>query len=223
MASLLFVEDNEDLLANLYAWFEPRGHLLDCARDGAAAFKRIVAGNYDCIVLDVMLPRLDGFSLCRKLREENVVSVPIIMLTARDAVEDRVKGLELGADDYLVKPFSLRELEARINALMRRPPGAAICLRFDEIEIFPGERRALRNGVELRLAPASFSILLELVRSAPNLVSRQRLEDILWGEAPPGGSALRNHILELRRALDKPFGSSLLQTVPHQGYRLARS
>ena len=118
--ALLLVEDNEDILANLYAFFEPMGYVLDCARNGRAGLQMALEHDFDCIVLDVMLPGLDGVSLCRRLRQEHKCATPVIMLTARDAVADRVTGLEAGADDYLVKPFAFRELEARIRALLRR-------------------------------------------------------------------------------------------------------
>ena len=118
--SVLLVEDNEDILANLYAYLEPLGYELDCARNGRTGLEMAASGQFDLVVLDIMLPGLDGISLCRALREEHGVQVPVIMLTARDTVADRVLGLDAGADDYLVKPFALRELEARIRALLRR-------------------------------------------------------------------------------------------------------
>lgn len=223
MPSLLFIEDNEELLANLYAWFEPLGYDLDSARDGVAAYELLGRAAFDCIVLDLLLPRMDGFELCRRLRSEACINTPLIMLTARDSVEDRVRGLELGADDYLVKPFSLRELEARIRAILRRPGLRGQSLRFGPLEIFPQERRVLRDGQELRPGPTGFLILEELMRRAPGVVTRERLEELLWGDAAPGSSALRNHILELRRVIDRPFNSDLLKTVPHVGYRLAVS
>ena len=122
--SLLLIEDNEDILANLYAYLEPLGYELDCARHGRAGLDMAVRGCFDCIVLDIMLPGLDGVSLCRMLREEHRSAVPVLMLTARDTVADRVRGLEAGADDYLVKPFALKELEAR------NPASVEVCTLF---------------------------------------------------------------------------------------------
>ena len=222
MALILLVEDNEDLLANLGEWLERAGFELDFARNGLHAFNLARSGNYDCIVLDVMLPGLDGFEVCRKLRTECCLATPIIMLTAKDSVEDRVNGLGLGADDYLVKPFALRELEARIRALLRRgkQPESAI-LKFAGVSLNIPQHSAFRDGVELKLTPACFRILTELLRAAPNVVSRAQLEQILWGSEAPGPGALRNHILELRRVLDRPFAKHLLLTVPHLGYRLS--
>lgn len=206
------------MLANLCAWLEPLGYRPDCARDGASGLEMALAGNWSCIVLDVMLPRLDGCSLCARLREAGC-DTPIIMLTARDTVEDRVFGLDAGADDYLVKPFSLRELEARIRALIRRREGVGGEITIGPLVIRPAEGRAWRDGEELRLAPGPFQILLRLARRHPALVSRAELEEMLWDE-PREGSALRNHIHELRKILDRPFQKPMLETAPHAGWRL---
>ncbi len=226
--ALLLVEDNEDILANLYAFLEPLGYELDCARNGRTGLAMAIDQHFDCIVLDIMLPGIDGISLCRELRDKHHKLTPIIMLTARDAVADRVQGLEAGADDYLVKPFALKELEARIRALLRRgrmssgnsADGGAVWT-YADLTFNSGEHWAERQGRRLRLSPTGFRILDELMRVAPGLVRREDLEHALWGEDPPEGSALRTHIHELRRELDKPFAESLLHTVPHVGYRLS--
>lgn len=152
--SVLLVEDNEDILANLYAYLEPLGYELDCARNGRTGLEMAASGQFDLVVLDIMLPGLDGISLCRALRGEHGVQVPVIMLTARDTVADRVLGLDAGADDYLVKPFALRELEARIRALLRRAarrrtPRAASCGWMTSASMWPGtgsRGRAARSG-----------------------------------------------------------------------------
>ena len=226
--ALLLVEDNEDILANLYAFLEPLGYELDCARNGRTGLAMAIDQHFDCIVLDIMLPGIDGISLCRELRDKHHKLTPIIMLTARDAVADRVQGLEAGADDYLIKPFALKELEARIRALLRRgrmssgnsADGGAVWT-YADLTFNSGEHWAERQGRRLRLSPTGFRILDELMRVAPGLVRREDLEHALWGDDPPEGSALRTHIHELRRELDKPFAESLLHTVPHVGYRLS--
>ena len=226
--ALLLVEDNEDILANLYAFLEPLGYELDCARNGRTGLAMALGQHFDCIVLDIMLPGIDGISLCRELRDKHHKHPPIIMLTARDTVADRVQGLEAGADDYLVKPFALKELEARIRALLRRgrmssgnsADGGAVWT-YADLTFNSGEHWAERQGRRLRLSPTGFRILDELMRVAPGLVRREDLEHALWGDDPPEGSALRTHIHELRRELDKPFAAPLLHTVPHVGYRLS--
>ncbi len=230
MPALLLVEDNEDILAMLYAFFEPLGYELDCARNGRAGLEQAIAGRFDCLVLDVMLPGMDGITLCRTLREKHDYRTPIIMLTARDTVPDRVLGLESGADDYLIKPFALKELEARIRALIRArgrgmrgagSGGGSGELRYADVVLDVAGHRVTRQGRELRVSPTGFRILCELMRVAPALLPREELEQALWGDDPPGGSALRTHIHELRQVLDKPFAVPLLRTVSHVGYRLA--
>lgn len=217
--SLLFVEDNEDILANLYAWFEARGAVCDCARDGRAGLRLALEGSFDCIVLDLMLPGMDGIEVCKALRAAGK-HVPVLMLTARDALEDRVLGLESGADDYLVKPFSLKELEARIRAVLRRGRPLDGPLGFGPLQLDSRRHAVTREGVELRLSPTGFRLLEALIRAAPGMVTREEMERLLWGEEAPEGSALRNHIHELRKVLDKPFDRPLLETVPHMGWRL---
>ena len=224
--TLLLVEDNEDILANLYAYLEPLGYALDCARNGRAGLALALERRFDCLVLDVMLPGLDGLALCRALREEHGLNVPVLMLTARDTVADRVLGLEAGADDYLIKPFALKELEARVRALLRRSrlqagKTAGALWAYADVRLDAAGHRAERAGRPRRLSPTGFRILAELLRAAPGLVRREDLENLLWGDAPPEGSALRTHIHELRRELDKPFAVPLLHTIPHVGYRLS--
>lgn len=216
---LLFIEDNEDILINLFAWFEKKNHVCDCARRGDSGLELALEGNFDCIVLDIMLPGLDGVQVCKKIRERNK-AVPIIMLTAKDDLEYKVIGLDSGADDYLVKPFSLKELEARIAAILRRGQSRRDVLTAGEFQLNRQEHRAFRAGVELRLSPTGFIILEQLLKDAPGVVRREQLEHLLWGDEAPEGSALRNHIHELRKVIDKPFDIPLLETVPHLGWRL---
>lgn len=226
-ASLLLIEDNEDILAMLYEWLEPLGYELDCARNGKTGLEMATSDNFDCIVLDIMLPGLDGLSLCRSLRQQGR-TVPVLILTARDTVDDRVAGLEAGADDYLVKPFALSELEARIRALLRRAGGDLAdrrgqrgqILRFADLECDEQRHSARRQGRELQLSPTGFLILSRLLRAAPGLVRREELEAAIWRDEPPGPGALRTHIHALRRVLDKPFARPVLETVSHVGYRL---
>ena len=219
---VLIVEDNQDITANLYAFLEPLGYELDCAATGTAGLERAIADNFDAIVLDIMLPGMDGLAVCHALRNHYTLSTPILMLTARDTVADRVTGLDTGADDYLVKPFSMKELDARLRALVRRAQGkqTRAVLAWNEIELDPAAHRASRSGTPLRLSPTCFTILETLLRAAPRVVSRAELEREIWGDTPPDSDALRTHIHDLRQKLDKPFAHPVLKTVPHVGYAL---
>lgn len=217
---VLIVEDNQDILANLYAFLEPLGYALDCACNGLTGLNMIHEGCFDVVILDIMLPGMDGLTLCRTLRSEGM-AVPVIMLTARDTILDKVAGLDCGADDYLVKPFSMKELDARLRALVRRAHGEQKkTLTWGTVSIDPTAHMARRGDVPLRLTPTGFTILAALVRAAPDVVSKAELEELIWGDEPREGSALRTHIHELRRILDRPFRISLLKTIPHVGYAL---
>ncbi len=218
----LIIEDNQDITANLYAFLEPLGYELDCAHTGTAGLESARNGRFDVIMLDIMLPGLDGLSVCRALRREHAVDTPILMLTARDTVADRVAGLDDGADDYLVKPFSMKELDARLRALVRRAQGTqtTASLRWEDLTLDPASHTACRAGLPLKLGPTAFTILAALMRAAPRIVSRAELEQAVWGDTPPESGALRTHIHELRQRLDKPFPRPLLKTVPHVGYGL---
>ena len=220
---ILIIEDNPDILANLYAYLEPKGHVLDSAMNGYAGLAMLAQHDYDVIVLDVMLPGLTGLELCQKLRGKLQKSTPVLMLTARDTLQDKVAGFDSGADDYLVKPFSLLELEIRLKALLRRAQGkttpAAVLtvgdLRFD-MEKFEVQRA----GQPLILTKTGYTILKCLMREAPKLVPRDMLEHEVWGDDRPDSDALRTHIHALRQVLDKPYAFSMLRTIPGIGYKL---
>lgn len=219
LPSLLFIEDNEDILLNLFKWFEVKGHACDCARNGVAGLEQIMNDRPDCVVLDIMLPGMNGIEVCKAVRRQGN-PVPIIMLTAKDSLENKIEGFDSGADDYLVKPFSLKELEARIKSICRRK-GPEKCIHvFGPIKLDKNGHKVFRDGLELHLSPASFKILEALLAEAPDLVPRERLENLLWADEAPEGSALRNHIHELRKVLDKPFSASFIETVPRLGWRL---
>jgi DNA-binding response OmpR family regulator len=219
---VLIVEDNPDILANLYDYLEPLGYALDSARDGFSALARAADGTYDVIVLDLMLPGLDGLEVCRRMREELHLDTPVLMLTARDTVEDKVLGLRSGADDYLVKPFSFAELDARLQALVRRSRGRVsdALLRVGTLALDPTTYEVSREGVRLDVSPMGYRILSVLMRASPAVVTRERLERELWGEERPASDSLRTHLHALRQALDKPFGRPMLITVPSIGYRI---
>lgn len=219
---ILVIEDNADIVANLYDYLEPRGHAIDAASDGPSGFARARRGGYDVIVLDLLLPGFDGVDLCERLREAGD-DTPVIMLTARDTLSDKLMGLGAGADDYLVKPFALPELEARLMALVRRARGeqGRRLLRVGDLTLEPATARVCRAGQAIELPPISMRILARLMRESPRLVSRADLEHEVWADDPPDSDALKVHIHQLRNAIDRPFPQPLLHTVHGVGYRLA--
>lgn len=220
---LLIVEDNRSLVANLFDYFEARGHTLDAAPDGVTGLHLAITQPYDVVVLDWMLPRMDGPEVLRRLREDGASSVPIIMLTARDELPDKITGFRAGADDYLTKPFALPELEVRLEALMARANGrpSRRVLEVHDLRLDLSTLEATRAGKPLHLYPACRKLLETLLQASPAAVTRQQLEHALWGDDPPDGDMLRSHIYELRRSVDGPFAVKLIQTLPRVGYRLA--
>ena len=220
---ILVVEDNLDLAANLVDFLEGRGHLADAAGDGVGGLKLAAANDYDVIVLDVMLPGIDGLELCRRLRGEVGKLTPILMLTARDATEDKIAGLEAGADDYVVKPFVLREVEARLKALARRAQAASPrqTLRVGDLAYDTGTYRVSRGDTVVELPPIPLRILEALMRASPRVLSRDELERAIWGDLPPDSDALRAHMHILRSAVDKPFARPLIRTLRGLGWQIA--
>ncbi len=219
---ILIVEDNADIAANLHAYLEPLGYVIDWERNGEAGLTSAARQVHDVIVLDLMLPGLDGLSVCRRLRRELRLPVPVLMLTARDTVPDKVLGFEAGADDYLIKPFSLAELDVRLKALHRRAVDAHVPapLQVGDLIFDPSQFDARRAGRRIELTPSGYKLLQCLMTASPRLVTREVLEFALWGDSPPDSDALRTHIHALRQAIDKPFAQPLLKTLPGQGYCL---
>jgi DNA-binding response OmpR family regulator len=220
---ILVIEDNPDILANLYGFLEPLGYVVDSARSGAAGLTQAAAHSYEAIVLDLMLPGLDGLEVCRQLRRGLCQDTPVLMLTARDTVHDKVAGFDAGTDDYLIKPFSLVELDVRLKALSRRARGQHVQseLSFANLRFNPKTCEVSRAGKPLRLTPTGYRLLAALMRAAPNVVARAQLVHEVWGDEPPESDALRTHIHSLRLAIDKPFGQPLLRTLPGIGYCLS--
>jgi len=218
---ILIVEDNVDIAENIADYLEVQGHVLDFAMDGIGGLHLALTQDYDAIVLDIMLPGMDGLSFCRKLRNEGEKATPVLMLTARDTLDDKLEGFDAGADDYLVKPFDLEELSARIQALVRRSdhPKNKL-LRIGDLEMDLGKMQVQRAGRLIELNRVCLRILTMLMQASPNVVSRQEIEHALWSDMPPGSDALRSHIYTLRQAVDKPFKHHLIQTVHGLGYKL---
>ncbi|MCW5580217.1 MAG: response regulator transcription factor [Luteimonas sp.] len=218
---LLVVEDNRGLVGNLFEYFEPRGHQLDAAPDGLVGLHLAATQDYDAIILDWMLPRLDGVALLRKLREHGV-GAPVIMLTARDELPDKLTGFRAGADDYLTKPFALPELEVRLEALQARTRDhRPRVLRVHDLELDLDTLEAHRGGTPVHLYPAGRKLLQTLMQASPAAVTRRQLEHALWGDDPPDHDMLRSHVYELRRSVDGRFPVKLIRTLPRVGYRLA--
>ncbi|MCX7180783.1 MAG: response regulator transcription factor [Proteobacteria bacterium] len=220
---ILVVEDNPDLAANLVDYLEAKGHLTDATGDGISALHLATRNSYDVILLDLVLPGLDGVSMCRRLREEVGKLTPILMLTARDALEDKITGLEAGADDYVVKPFELRELAARIKALARRSQAASPRqkLQIGDLLFDTATFQVVRAGKVLELPPIPLRILETLMRASPRVLDREELERSVWGDTPPDSDSLRAHLHLLRSAVDKPFDKPLIHTLRGIGWQIA--
>ena len=218
---VLIIEDHADLAENIGDYLAQRGDSVDFAGDGLTGLHLAVTEPYDAIVLDLMLPGIDGLQLAQRLRRDAGDDVPILMLTARDTLDDKLAGFEAGADDYLVKPFALQELAARLGAIVRRGKARRRTLRVGDLKLDLGTRVARRQGQRLALNPTAFRLLRVLMEASPDVVPRGELEAALWGDEPPDSEALRTHVYQLRQALDRPFPTSLLETVHSVGYRLA--
>lgn len=217
--NLLIVEDQADLAANIWDYFSRRGHAVDHAADGVAGLRMALAGRYHTVILDLGLPRLDGLALCRRLREAGS-GVPVLMLTARDTLDDKLKGFSEGADDYLVKPFALRELEARVGVLARHTsPLSGVPLSVAGVTLDPRSMLLRREGRVITLTRTQSRILECLMRRAPAVVEQTVLLREVWG--PDGGdtAALHTHIYTLRTLIDKPFDRPMLHTAHGIGYR----
>ena len=203
---------------------EEEGHAVDVGADGPEGFWLASENSYGLIVLDVMLPGFDGFELCRKLRAAGDWT-PVLMLTARDAVDDRVRGLDAGADDYLVKPFSLLELSARLRALARRDDRARpVTVSNGDLRLDPAAKRAWRGESELQLSPKEFVLLELFLRHAGSVLTRSQILEAAWDFAYDGSSnVVDQYVTYLRRKIDTPFGRHDIETVRGMGYRLRRS
>jgi DNA-binding response OmpR family regulator len=220
---ILLIEDNRRLNRALTACLSDRGYAVDSAFDGREGQEFAEATPYDAIVLDVMLPEQDGLAVCRSLRRQRV-NTPILMLTALDAVEDRVRGLDSGADDYLVKPFAVQELTARLRALFRREaPQKGGQLEFADLVADPATREVTRAGKEITLTTREFAVLECFLRHRDMVVTREMVERQVWSYDFTGTSNVVDvYVRRLRRKIDDPFDVKLIQTVRGVGYRLSR-
>ena len=218
----LIVEDNRDICGNIATYLEKLGYVLDFAHDGVTAMNLALTNPFDVIVLDLMIPRMDGLTFCQRLRADAEIETPVLMLTARDTLDDRLKGFDAGADDYLVKPFALQELHARIRALYKRSHrNADNLLTVGDLTLNRSTLQVHRAGRRVEINPAGIKLLRRLMEESPSVVDRDELETLLWADERPDGDALRSHMYKLRQAIDRPFERPLIHTVHRIGYRMA--
>ena len=220
--SILLVEDHRQLAQTVVEFLEQEGATVDYAGNTSLARELVQEHHYDLMLLDVMLPGEDGYSFCQYLRKDLSLDLPVIFMTARDQLEDKLEGFDRGGDDYIVKPFALPELAARVSALIRRQRKevTANTLQVADLELDPARQEVRRDGQLLKLSPTAFRILRILMRESPRVVSREQLEHELWGDLVPDSDALRSHLYNLRKAVDKPFENALLNTLPGVGFSI---
>ncbi len=217
---ILLIEDEEKMAAFLEKGLREAGYEIDIARDGAAGLELALTKRFDLLLVDVMLPKKDGWSVVAEARQGGV-RTPILFLTARDSVPDRVKGFELGGDDYLVKPFAFSELLARVRSLLRRPAAVQEHLRVDDLELDLRRNQASRAGESLNLTAKEFLLLAHLVRAAGEIVSREEISGHVWGiDFRTSTNVLDVMVRRLRAKVDDPFPKKLIQTVRGSGYVL---
>ena len=218
---ILLVEDHQEIAGIIFDFFEIKGFQLDYARDGLQGFELASNNHYDVIILDVMLPHLDGLSVCQKLRKHGI-DTPVLMLTARDSNNDILDGFEHGADDYLVKPFDLNILAARLNALYKRRSGNAAtkAITFSNLTLDLASRTLRRNECTFQLNQTLFTIMKTLMLRAPDIASRDEIINQVWQDDSPEDDVLRHHIYQLRSQIDKPFKHAYIHTIPKVGYQL---
>ena len=219
----MLVEDNRRLSHSLKTSLGDDGYAVDVAYDGVEGQELAEMTPYDVIILDIMLPRRDGLEVCRELRQQRI-NTPVLMLTARDAIEDRVKGLDSGADDYLVKPFAIDELHARLRALLRRESSDKTgLLTIGDLTLDPAAHRASRKGIPIELTAKEFALLEYLMRNPNRLITRQMVENHVWSYDYDGASNVVDvYIRRLRRKIDEPFEYKLIETVRGAGYRMQK-
>ncbi|MBC8751309.1 MULTISPECIES: response regulator transcription factor [Paraburkholderia] len=222
---VLIIEDDAAIATNLYDYLESNAYQVDIASNGAMGLHLATTQHWDAILLDLSLPGMDGLTICRKLREEAHRDTPVLMLTAKDTLEDKLHGFRQGADDYLVKPFSLKEVGARLAALIKRYNGQVTQaeLRCADVRFDLATLTVERAGRPVKLPPKCLYLLRILMQSPNRVFGRAELETQIWGEQLPDSDTLRAHVYTLRRALTAHGENDLIDTVHGLGYRLAVS
>ena len=216
------VEDHFELASTVYEFLEQHGYVIDHARNLDAARNFLKNQHYHLVLLDINLPDGSGYDLCEWLRNEQALDVPVLMLTARDTLDDKLKGFTAGTDDYLVKPFDFNELVVRVRALIKRSLGEVSNrkLQIHDLILDSATQTIQRANQALELPPIQFKLLKILMRNSPNVITKQQIIMELWGDEEPESDALRSHIYNLRKVVDKPFQHKLIHTVSGVGLKI---
>lgn len=223
--NVLLVEDHQPLAQTIADHLEMADFTVDFAADGITGLHLAVTNVYDAIILDVMLPGIDGFTICEKVRKEANSDIPIIMLTARDQIADKIQGFDNGADDYLSKPFNPDELIARIKSMVRRHRGEfdRKSLKIGDLVFDLGTMEVSRAKQKLKVSPTGLQILKILMKKSPDIVTKDQMAKHLWGDLIPDSDVLRSHLYILRKTIDKPFDKQLLHTIPGVGLKISEN
>ncbi|WP_394242899.1 response regulator transcription factor [Vibrio astriarenae] len=216
---LLLVEDDRDLATAVIDYFELESITCDHAANGVAGLNLIKQNQYDVVILDLNLPKMDGLEVCSHLRELGI-DVPVLMLTARDTLDDKLEGFSSGADDYLVKPFALEELQARALVLSRRRSGQVSKVQVEDLTLDVKAQTATRGGEALKLSPTGIKLLTVLMRNSPDVISREKLMQAVWGDEQPDSNSLKVHMFNLRKSVDGESSVKLIHTITGQGFAL---
>ncbi len=219
--NVLVIEDTEDIVASIYDYLENLGYAIDAAGDGVTGLHLAVTRDYDVVILDLNLPGIDGVDLCRRIRRDAQKVVPVLMLTSRDSLENKLEGFHSGADDYMTKPFCLKELAARVKVLSER--GSRLPdsqLMVGDLMLDTNTHKVSRAGRQISLNPKLYRIVLYFMQNPHRVIEREELEYAVWRNNPPDSDALRTHLCHLRQVIDKPFDQTLLHTVRGFGYML---
>ena len=210
--NVLLIEDDKDLSEAISDYMELDGIEFDFAYNGAAGLNLALNQTYDIILTDLNMPKMDGIHVCQTLRQKGITT-PILMLTARDTLDDKLSGFAAGSDDYLVKPFAMEELKVRLFALVRRAQGVVSNLTVGDLSIDLDKHLVTRAGQVLKMPPLCWKILVCLMQNSPNVVSKSKLEDQVWGDDLPNADSLKVHLFKLRQAIDAPFENKMIQTI----------
>ncbi len=219
MIDVLLVEDDIDLANTIIDYLKLEDIDCDHASNGVAGLTLAQQHNYDAILLDINLPKMNGLSVCENLRKDGI-DTPVLMLTARDSLDDKLAGFQSGTDDYLVKPFALPELVARCQALSKRRSGQIQKLTFADLTLHLESKEAVRNGQVIKLTPTGWKLLETLLRAFPKVLSREELEQAVWGDERPDSNSFKVHLHNLRKAVDENHSHPLIKTITGHGFTL---